>query len=189
MNDHPRRTLDLQPVTLGTWSAFSRNAIPFIVATAVLVLGVTLSLTLLTGPLMIGMIHMSSRALNGEPVELRHLGEGFRRIGKPILTWLIILFAVSLGLMLLVLPGVVLSVLWLYSLWFVAREDQLPSDALRSSWRLVRAHLPSTVLLALMLVVLNVIGSFLVIGVFVALPLSVLLVTASFEQLTGGAKT
>lgn len=184
MNDQPRSTLDLQPVTLGTWTAFSRNAIPFIVASAVVVLGVTLSFTLLTGPLLVGMIHMSTRALNGEPVELRHLGEGFTKIGKPILTWLILLVAVSLGLLLLVLPGIVLSLLWLYAFWFVAQEDELPSDALRSSWRLVRAHLPSTILLALMLVVLNVVGSFLVVGVFIALPLSVLLMTASFEQLT-----
>ncbi|MEL6544993.1 MAG: hypothetical protein AAFQ82_10230, partial [Myxococcota bacterium] len=113
MNDPSSRgTLDLQPVAVGTWTAFTRNAIPFVVASAVIVLGVTLSLTLLTGPLMVGLIHMASRALAGESVSVSDLSEGFNKIGKPIITWLVILIAVAVGLLLLVLPGVALSILW-----------------------------------------------------------------------------
>ncbi|MEO1172120.1 MAG: hypothetical protein AAFX94_08720 [Myxococcota bacterium] len=179
----PRHTIELRPVALSTWSAFTQNAVPFVVAAAVVVLLVPLTLTVLTGPLMLGLIHMATRALGGERVELAHLWLGFENVGRPIVAWFLIALSVVIGLVPLLLPGIALSLLWLYSFWFVASSDMLPSDALRASWRLVRVNLPSTILLGLLIVLLNALGTFLVVGVFASLPLSVLLVTASYQQL------
>lgn len=188
MNSNPpRHTIELRPVAISTWSAFTQNAVPLVVAAAIVVLLVPLSLTVLTGPLMLGLIHMASRALGGEKVELAQLWTGFENVGRPIIAWFLIAISVGVGLLLLVLPGIALSLLWLYSFWFVATSDVLPSDALRASWRLVRVNLPSTILLGLLIVLVNALGTFLVIGVFASLPLSVLMVTASYQQLSAEA--
>lgn len=177
-------TLDLQPALLATWHAFQSNPVTFVVAAAIITIAVPLSLTLATGPLMIGLIRIAERALDGEKVEVGELRSGFSDIGRPVIAWFIIAVSVAVG-SLIVLPGVALSLLWLYSFWFIVqRNDQLASDALRSSWHLTRSHLPSTVLLGLVLVALNALGLFLaLVGFFVSLPLSVLLVTACFRQL------
>lgn len=177
-------TLELRSILPATWRAFQRHAITFVVAAALTVVLVAVSFTLATGPLIVGFVRMAKLALADEPLEISDLWSGFHKIGRPVVAWLFILVGVGVT-SILVLPGVILGHLWLYTFWYLSESpDTLASDALRASWRLSCAHLPSTILIGLMVIFLNTLGLFAFgIGFFLSLPLSFIFITACFEQL------
>ncbi|MBH0774930.1 DUF2189 domain-containing protein [Nocardia bovistercoris] len=116
-------------------------------------------------------------------------GSYFRYLnaGNVLLTALLVYLGVWIGLALCILPGLVVGYLCMFALHFVIDQDQGPFSAIRSSATAVLRNPGQTLLLALTVVVITLLGALLCgLGLLVAGPIAVIAVTYGYRTLAGG---
>lgn len=104
--------------------------------------------------------------------------------GRVFLTALLVMVIVVIGTFLLYLPGIIAGVFLMYAIPAAVRGAS-PVAALKESVALARAHLGTTVVGYLALMVASYAGSMVVIGMIAAIPFGVLLQLALYERLNG----
>ena len=179
----PRDMLDVGALAKQSWALFTSKPLEHIVASLIVIALGTVSLGVLIGPLCVGQIRMIDRQRQGDDIRIEHVFSGFDRFAPAFLTTLIMLVAVSIGLVLLVVPGVVLMVAWGFALWFVALEGSSALEALSASWALLKQNTASVLLVILLSVVVNSLGSTILLGAILTAPLSFIFTTLAFCQL------
>ena len=103
---------------------------------------------------------------------------------RVILTAVLVMVLVTLGSLLLYLPGLVASVLLMYAIPASLRGAS-PIAALRESFSLARHHLGTTVVAFLVVTAASYVGGMVIIGVIAAVPFSVLFQISLHERLSG----
>lgn len=104
--------------------------------------------------------------------------------GRLILASLLVGVLVVIGVFACILPGIVIGIVAMYTLPAVA-SGLRPLDGLKSSGRLVGAHLGISLVVVLIGIAAGLIGSLLLVGLFLATPLSALFLTALYQRLRG----
>jgi hypothetical protein len=176
----------LQAVGERSWSVFRRDALTYVLASALVSLLSAISLGLLAGPLCVGFIELVRRGARGEPIRAGDVFGGFSRFGTSFLVLLLVGIAAGLGMLVLILPGLLVLLFTAFALPAVAYEQLGAVDALRRSYAIVRQHFVPTLMLLVVLSVLNSLGGSIVIGVLVTTPLTLIAISLAFEQLAGG---
>ncbi len=154
-----------------------------------LVAGSLLSLTILTGPLLVGYIRMVRRALAGEPIDFQHLGLGFDRPAAAILAWLVYALSVSILLVAFVLPGLLLAIACMFAFWYLALTDTLAAQSLKNAWNLTRRAPGVVLVIALVVMLVNVVGVATFVGGLLTVPLSLVFLTLCFRELEPRARS
>jgi len=116
------------------------------------------------------------------------LGSAFSNLpyGNVIITSLLISVLEAIGFVLCIIPGILVAFFSIFALYFVIDKNQSPIDAIRSSAKLVRAHIGDTLLLILLSIVVVIAGFLaLCVGIFVALPVIILAWSYSFKKFLG----
>lgn len=174
-------------VARDSWDVFRREALLFVIAAVVLMLLAVVSLGLIAGPLMIGFIELVRRSGRGEPLALGLLFSRFDTFVASLLALLVLAVGVSIGLCLLVIPGLIAALFSTYTLHAIAYEGAGAFGAIRRSVELARAHFLPTVSLVLLLSIAQTIGGAVLFGVLVTAPLSLIALTVGYERLQGAA--
>lgn len=116
------------------------------------------------------------------------VGSLFRigRWGKAIPTSLVVGVLVSLGLGLVVLPGLIVAFLLGFAVWFATDDAPNPVEAVRGSFAMVRANLGTVIALVVISGLLCIVGAALCgIGLLVAVPVSTLAWTYAYLTMRG----
>ncbi len=91
---------------------------------------------------------------------------------------------VLIGLVLLIIPGIIASVLLGYTQFAVIDKKMMPVEAVRESYRLTRPHLLQLFLFTLALAVLNIVGLLaLGVGLLVTIPVSLIAMASVYRKL------
>jgi hypothetical protein len=122
-------------------------------------------------------------AIAGEPIDFQHLGLGFAKPWAPLLSWLVYALSVLLLLCAFVLPGLFLAVAWMFAFWYVALGDCLASEGLKRAWALTRRAPGLTLVIALAVVLVNLIGVLTLVGGLFTVPVSLVFLTLCFREL------
>ena len=168
-----------------TWELFKRDALMFVLAWVIVLALSIVSLGLVAGPLMIGMIEMVRRSRHGEPVALGILFSRFDTLVASFIALLLTGLAVSLGFLLLVVPGLLAAVFATYVLHVLAYEPVGAIGALRRSVEITRESFVHTLALVLFLALAQTVGGLVLLGVLVTAPISFIALTVGYERLTG----
>jgi uncharacterized membrane protein len=99
-----------------------------------------------------------------------------------------ILYAVALvvGLILLVVPGIIFALMFMFTTFIVIDRELGPVEAMKESNRITHGHKWSLLGFTLMLVLINLLGLIaLVVGLLVSIPVSSLAVTHAYRVLSG----
>lgn len=179
----PRDVLDLAALGKQSWSLFTRKPLEHIVASLIVIALGTVSLGVLIGPLCVGQVRMIDKQRRGEDIRIEHVFSGFDSFAPAFLTTLIMLVGVSIGLLLLVIPGVFLMVAWGFALWFVALERASALEALAASWTLLKENTASVLLVIVLSVIVNSLGGSILLGTVLTAPLSFIFTTLAFCEL------
>lgn len=179
----PRDVLDLAALGKQSWSMFASKPLEHIVASLIVLALGTVSLGVLIGPLCVGQIRMIDKQRRGEDIRIEHVFSGFDTFAPAFLATLIMLVGVSIGLVLLVVPGVFLMVAWGFALWFVALGGASAVEALSASWALLKQNTASVLLVVLLSAVANSLGASILFGTLLTAPLSFIFATVAFCQL------
>lgn len=157
-------------------------------AGVLLVAGSVVSLTFLTGPLLVGYIRMVRLAVAGEPIDFQHLGLGFEKPTGPVLAWVVYAVSVLLLLAAFVLPGLFLAVAWMFAFWYLALTDALASESLKRAWALTRRAPGVVLVIALAVVLANIVGLLTLVGGLITVPVSLAFLTLCFRELEPTAR-
>lgn len=175
----------IQNVARETWEVFKNDALLFVIAAAVVGIVCTLTLGLLTGPLTVGFIELVRRSRRGEPVAVGTVFSRFDTFIPTFVAFLLIVIAVTVGLFLLVIPGILAALFATYTIHVIAYEGLPAIDAIKRSIELVRAYFLHTLGLLLVMSVAHALGGMVLFGVILTFPLSLIFLTLGFERLNG----
>lgn len=107
---------------------------------------------------------------------------------KYLGTSILYALAIVVGLVLLVVPGIILALMFMFSTFIVIDRDLGPIEAMKESNRITYGHKWTLLGLMLMLVLINLLGVLaLVVGLLVSIPVSTLAVVHAYRVLGGGA--
>ncbi|WP_308112948.1 MULTISPECIES: hypothetical protein [Rhodococcus] len=110
----------------------------------------------------------------------------FSNIGAVILASILVGFAVAIGLVLLIIPGIVIAFLTYFTLQFVIDQDQDPVTAIKSSASVISKNVGPLLLLALAAIGINLVGALLCgLGLLVTGPVTLIAGTYAYRVITG----
>ena len=141
---------------------------------------------LITGPVMAGTYYAFLRMARGEQVSFGMMFEGFQVFVKAFGVFWLMAIAILVGLVLLIVPGVILALGLIPVMFLVLDENLGVVDTLKRAWAMTDGHKGSLFLLILALIGLNILGLLaLVIGVIVTATLSLHIIAAAYDELSG----
>lgn len=105
-------------------------------------------------------------------------------------TVVLIGIAVTIGFILLIVPGIILSLMFMFATYLVIDRGLGPINAIKESIRITKGNRLKLFLLAIVLTLLNLLGVLLlVVGLIVTVPVSLLAVVHAYRLLSGTATT
>lgn len=141
---------------------------------------------LLGGPAMASYFHLAHLASKGQRIEISDFFRGFDKSGKLIKLSLLIFLIISLGLIMLIIPGIYFAVSYVFAHLFVWFYDKDPGEAIRLSKLTVSANFRQIFLLFLILAGINLLGLMaLGVGILLTMPFSFCVVYAAFDDIIG----
>lgn len=111
---------------------------------------------------------------------------------KPFLYYfagqIVVGFAVIVGLILLVVPGIIVALACMFSSYLIIDKGRGPIEALKESFAMTKGHKWQLLLLVLAIIGLNILGLIaLVVGLLVTIPVSMLAVVHAYRTLSARA--
>jgi uncharacterized membrane protein len=180
--------MEIETLLKDSWEIFQKNMVAYIVGALITIFGSIIVIT--SAPLAYGLTYMAAKGARGETVEIADVFAGFKP-DKFIQSWilfLIIMIPIFIGFLLLVIPGmiigIVFSIIFLYALPLMVIKDLGAVDALKESLEIAKANLQDTVILVVIVMILNAIGSAIWIGTILTMPFSMLLLVLALPMVT-----
>lgn len=172
------------------WEIFKKNAgvsIAFaVLAGIVYILLSTIPLAglLVWYPVIAGFIIASLISLKNQSVEFKNYLWGFRHF-LPLLVFTVVsTIFISIGVLLLIVPGIYLSVAYIFAPWLIVDKNIDFWPAMEISRKKVNKHWFGLFSFSIVIILLNIIGCLpFLVGLFITIPLSTCIITAAYKDI------
>ena len=154
------------------WETFTANAAALIVGLILLIILAIVTLGLAAPGLAVGYNKMCLRAVRGESIEIGDLFEGFQFFLPALIAAIVIGIAVSVGLILLVIPGIILAMLFSWVFWLMADGKEGLGDLLKDSGEITKSDWVGVFVLMLVVGIVGMIGGVVPFGSLVTTPIT-----------------
>ncbi len=132
----------------------------------------------------IGLINIYLKLVDTNTADYPDLYQKFALVGKMLLTSLIYGFIIFLGLIFFIVPGIILSLKYMFYSYYIVDQNLSPIDSLKQSSSLTKGHKSKLFLLALSLFVFNLLGALpALVGLLFTLPISMLIMANTYREL------
>ncbi len=127
---------------------------------------------LLAGPLQLGIAIYFLNILNDRPASIEDLIEGFKPLLKVILIYIVISIATSIGILLLIVPGIIIALGLSMTYYILVENPEFSIEkSLKESWRLTNGYKMELFVLHLRFIPWYLLGLLCFgIGIFVVMP-------------------
>ena len=140
----------------------------------------------LGGPLTVGFFYALFRKIKGQPVQVGDIGKGFNFFVASLLSYILISFFTSIGFLLCIIPGFIVTALYIFTPAFIADKNMDFWEAMEASRKLVSQHLFEMVIFTLVLILISIAGILLCgIGLFITTPLCFAAIVIAYNELVG----
>jgi uncharacterized membrane protein len=191
MQDNIRSTtkdmVDIGSLAKRSWALFTEKPLEHIVAALIVMVLGTVTLGILLGPLAVGHIRMVDKQTRGEAPRIEDVFSGFSSFGAALLAGIIFAVAVTVGMLLLVVPGLFVIAAWSYAFWFIALKGSSATDSLGEAWNLLKTQAGSVIVVLVLLAVVNAVAGSIVFATLLSAPLSVIFCTLAFQDMTSSS--
>jgi hypothetical protein len=137
-----KSALDLGRCLNDAMEVYRKNFLTFVLAAVLFDVLMLSSLFVLGGPLIGGMVLLCLNAMR-DPEHRARLGDlfgTFHRFGAFVGFFFLTTIPILLGYAFLIVPGVILSAMWLFAAYLMVDRNMGVIDALQTSWRIVLAR-------------------------------------------------
>ena len=111
-----------------------------------------------------------------------------RPFWKYVWTNILYTVIVTIGFILLIIPGIIASLMFGFAMYLVIDKNMSPEEALSESRRITNGHKWDLLLLGLLILGINIVGFLaLIVGLLVSLPVSMLAMVHAYRTLAHGA--
>jgi hypothetical protein len=189
MSAGAKNPLDLSRCFNDAMEVYRDNFLTFFFAAIVFDLLSMCTLFVLAGPLWGGIVLMMLRTMTNraEKAKLGDLFAAFDRFGPLVALFFLMLVPQLAGFALFVLPGLLLTTMWLFPTYLMVDQNLGVIESLKASWRIVRQRgIGINLAAAALMVVIGIVPHFIpyvgwVVGWFVT-PLAWLINTSAYIQ-------
>jgi membrane-anchored glycerophosphoryl diester phosphodiesterase (GDPDase) len=165
-----------------SWDIFKKNYVSLILAALIAML---LGIFIITAPpLMFGLYMMCLDLMKGKKVKVSDVFNGFNHFWLSLGIAVLAGLAILAGLVLLVIPGLLLMVLWQFTVPIALTEKRGVIGSLGRSWDIAKQHFAFSVMLFLIVFAINAIGGLTRIGTLVTLPFITLVIAEASGKLS-----
>jgi uncharacterized membrane protein len=134
--------------------------------------------------LTVGMLRISLNIVDGNPVSINDLFSGGPQYVPYVLSSILYTLIVSVGLVLLVVPGIIAMIMLVYYGFFIVDRGLGPVEALKASADLTHGIRLKLFGFGLILLILNMLGFLLVgLGLFVTIPVTMIAMVFVYRHL------
>lgn len=128
---------------------------------------------LLSAPMSLGMAIFFLNIVRGNEVRIEQLFDGFKNYVPSLIVTILIVIAVSLGLILLIIPGIIIGIGLSMSMFILADNPSMSAvDVLKASWEMMKGHKGDYFIFCLLCIGMAILGFLaLIIGIFYVLPI------------------
>ncbi len=141
---------------------------------------------LLAAPVVTGYYIVARKIDHGRTVELPDFFRSFDKFIPLLILHLLMTLVITLGLILLVIPGIYFAVSYVFAHFFVWFYDVEPSEAIRLSRKTVGGNFGQVLLLCLILAGINLLGAMAFgVGLLLTIPISYCVLYAAFDDIIG----
>lgn len=151
---------------------YKKQFVTFMVATIISVIG---SIFIITAPpLFFGIYYMSLNLIRGKEVEISEVFNGFNYFFVSWIMVIVAVVAVMIGFIFFIIPGLLLLILFQYAVPIAIIENTGAIKSLKNSYRLAWNNLQFSILIGIVLMIINAIGSAVSVGWIITYPFTVI---------------
>jgi uncharacterized membrane protein len=141
---------------------------------------------ILQGPLIAGFHIFTIKKLMSRRAEFADLFLGFNFFVPTLVASLVIALFVSIGTVLCIIPGLVVAAMYKFTYLFIVDKRMDFWPAMQASHAVVKSDYVGFTLLLLLLLLVDVLGLLCcVVGIFVAMPVTIAAITVAYAEIVG----
>jgi uncharacterized membrane protein len=141
---------------------------------------------ILQGPMIAGMHIFIMKRLLGRRAEFADLFLGFNYFVPTLVASLLIALFVSVGTLLCIIPGLVVAAMYKFTYLFIVDKRMDFWPAMQASHAVVKHDYVGFTLFLLLMILVDVLGVLCcVVGIFVAMPVTVAAITVAYKEIVG----
>jgi hypothetical protein len=133
----------------------------------------------------VGLINVYLKLHDTNSADYPDLYSKLHLVGKMILSNLLYGLIITVGLILLIIPGLIWALKYLFFSFLIVDKNLNPVEAIKASGRLTKGHFWQLLLLVFSMGLLNTLGALLAfVGLLFTIPISMLVMTQAYRQLS-----
>lgn len=138
------------------------------------------------GPLSVGIFYIIFNKMRGKPINIGDISKGFNFFLAAVLADILITVLVGLGYILLIIPGIIVSALYMFAFPLILEKNMDFWEAMETSRKVVMKNLLEFSVFMLLMYILLFVGFLLVlVGFVVALPIVFAAVAFAYRDVFG----
>ena len=142
------------------------------------------------GPLTVGIFYVIFSKMRGQPLNIGDVAKGFNFFVAAVLADILITVLVGLGFVLLIIPGIVVSALYMFTFPLILEKNMDFWQAMETSRKIVSKNIFEFSAFMLLLYILMFVGTLLLfVGFLVALPIAFAATAAAYRDIFGLEET
>lgn len=141
---------------------------------------------ILGGPILVGYYLFIRHLRAGKDLDIGIFFHGFYKFVPLLILNLLMSIVIAIGFLLFIIPGIYLTISYLFTHLFVCFYNIPPADALTLSRKMVKGNFTQILYLWLILLGINILGVLaLGVGVLLTIPFSACVIYAVFDDIIG----
>jgi hypothetical protein len=141
---------------------------------------------IIQGPLLVGFHLYCMKKIMGRPAELGDLFKGFNFFVPSLVASLLISLFASIGFLLCIIPGLVVGAIFKFTYLFIVDKRMDFWPAMQASHEVVKNDYFGFTMFVLLMLLVDLLGVLCcVVGVFIAIPVTIAAITVAYKELVG----
>jgi uncharacterized membrane protein len=141
---------------------------------------------IIQGPLIAGFHIFCMKRLLGRQAELADMFKGFNFFVPTLVASLLISLFASIGFLLCIIPGLVVGAMYKFTYLFIVDKRMDFWPAMQASHALVKNDYFGFTMFLLLMVLVDILGALCcIVGIFIAIPVTIAAITIAYKELVG----
>jgi hypothetical protein len=141
---------------------------------------------ILQGPMIVGFHIICMKRIMGRPTDFADLFKGFNYFLPALVASLLIGLFTSIGIMLCIIPGLVVAAMYKFTYLFIVDKRMDFWPAMESSHAITKSDYFGFTMFLIVMALVDILGFLCcVVGIFVAIPVTIAAITIAYKEIVG----